>query len=77
MVAPARSGLENETIDFNVSGDIRSLQPVNSAQENETMQSPYSDQQITRSIAVSCLERTIVIFHNWKTGYISQLIAYM
>lgn len=51
MVAPStRSGLENEIIDLNISVNIRSHQLVNSAQDDETMQSPNSDQQILPSI---------------------------
>ena len=59
MTPPTRSGPENEIIDFNISGDIRSHQQVNSAQDDETMQSPNTDQQITPSIKVSRLERTV------------------
>lgn len=50
VTPPARSSLENEITDFGISGDTRSHQLVNSAQDDETMQSPNSDQQIPPSI---------------------------
>ena len=60
VVAPTtRSGLENEIIDFNISVDTRRHQLVNSAQADQTMKSPNSNQQITRSIKLSNLERTV------------------
>ena len=53
VTPPARSSLENEITDFNISADTRSHQLVNSAQDDETMQSPNSNQQILPSIKVS------------------------
>ena len=37
VTSPTGSGLKNEIIDFNISGDIRSHQSINSAQDDETM----------------------------------------
>ena len=60
VVAPTtRSGPENEIIDFNITVDTRRHQLVNSVQDDQTMKSPNSNQQITRSIKVSHLERTV------------------
>ena len=59
VTSPTRSGQENEIIDFNISGDIKSLQPANSDQDDEKMQSPNSNQQITPSIKTSRLKRTV------------------
>ena len=59
LVTPTRSGLENEIIDFNISGDMRSHQLIKSAQDDEKTQSSNSDQQIVPSIKVSRLERTV------------------
>ena len=59
MVTSTRSGQKNEIIDFNISGGIKSHQPANSDQDDEKMQSPNSDQQITPSIKTSRLKCTV------------------